>query len=113
MLSKNKYELLSHLAAKEQVYISARRSRDIIAKWEATCSVDDIVNVDKGSLNTKVTERQLLRIEKEVFKRRDSTGPKLKAKLGLQVSVRSIQRYIKALGWKKVVMNKISEQNIL
>ena len=69
MLSKNKYERLSHLAAKEQVYISARRSRDIIAKWEQTGSVADIANNDRGTLSTKLTERQLYIIEREVFKR--------------------------------------------
>ena len=34
MLTKNKYDRLSYLAAKEEIYISSRRSRDIIAKWE-------------------------------------------------------------------------------
>ena len=103
MLSKNKYERLSYLAKKEQIYISSRRSRDIIAKWEKTGSVADIKNNDrKTSKITKLTERQLLRIEKEVNKRPGITGSQLKSKLGLQVSVRSIQRYKRSLGWKEV-----------
>ena len=88
MLTKNKYDRLSYLAAKEQIFITARRSRDIIAKWEQTGSITDIVNNDRGQLKTKVTERQLYRIEREVFKRRDITSPRLKAKHGLQVSAR-------------------------
>ena len=59
MLTKNKYDRLSYLAAKEQICISARRSSDIIAKWEQTGSVADIANNDRGTLNTKLTERQL------------------------------------------------------
>ena len=49
MLTKNKYDRLSYLAAKEEIYISSCRSRDIIAKWEETGSIANIPNNDRGT----------------------------------------------------------------
>ena len=97
-----KYLKLTKLALKENITISEIGCRKIIEKWNLLESVFDLRNEDKGVAKTKISEHNLIRIDKAVYKDRDLTAPKLKDKFELEVSVRSVQRYVRVLVWRKV-----------
>ena len=47
-------------------------------------------------------ENDLIRVERTVYHNREITAPILKAKLRLEASERTVRRYLKLLGWRKV-----------
>jgi hypothetical protein len=80
------------------IFISSRRVRDLINKWNETMSLDDLPSVNRAILHTRVD----IDIDRAVYRNRELTGPQLKAGLNLRSSVRSVQRYLRRLGWRKV-----------
>ena len=98
-----KYEILSEFAKEEEISISARRARDIIEKWIETGSVADRKNENRGVQQTKISEEDLLRIDRAIYLKRDITSFNLKAKFRIEPSARTIRRYIRLLGWRKVI----------
>ena len=51
---------------------------------------------------TKVTSTLIRRINSLVYKNRELTGLQIKNKLNLNLSPRTIRRYVNFLGWKKI-----------
>ena len=99
---KKRFEILRRLALREDIVISTRCIRNLIRKWIVYKKVADLQSVERGFKNVKVTPLQLRRIERLVLKNTSLTAPLIKAKLNLSMSVRTIQRYINLLGWRKI-----------
>lgn len=99
---KKRFQKLTNFAAMEDIFISSRRVRDLINKWNETMSLDDLPSVNRAILHTRVTQQELIDIDRAVYRNRELTGPQLKASLNLRSSVRSVQRYLRRLGWRKV-----------
>ena len=97
-----KFEKLSNLAQDEDIFISANGARNIVKKWQKTGSIIDLQNESNGTKHTKISNRDIIRLDNAIYKRRDMTAPKLKEQLRQQAGIRSIQRYIRRLGWRKV-----------
>ena len=76
--------------------------RDIINKWQDTGSVQNIRSENASVRHTKIMENDLIRVERTVYHNREITAPILKAKLRLEASERTVRRYLKLLGWRKV-----------
>jgi len=54
---------------------------------------------------TKISQHDLERLDRLLFKTRDTTADLAKIKLELVVSPRKIHRYIKSLGWNSLEYN--------
>ena len=86
---KKRFQKLTNFAAMEDIFISSRRVRDLINKWNETMSLDDLPSVNRAILHTRVTQQELIDIDRAVYRNRELTGPQLKASLNLRSSVRS------------------------
>ena len=82
--------------------ISSLAIRNLINKYETTGSVCDIVSEARVLSHTKATVRNHNDIEEAVYKDRELTARRLKARFALQVATRTVQRYLNALGWHKI-----------
>ena len=87
-----RFEKLTEYAAAEEIFISVRRVRDIVNKWEDTGSVQNIRSENAGVRHTKIMENDLIRVERTVYHNREITAPILKAKLRLEASERTVRR---------------------
>ena len=96
---KGKYGTLKELAAEENIYVGEVAIRKLMEKWFNTKS---ICNLSRSNGSTKITEYELNRLNKAVYRDRGLTSRKLKNLLNIQASHRSIRRYLNALGWRKV-----------
>ena len=101
--SKSTFEKLVELAKNEDIFISPRRARDIINKWHRTQSVVDLPSETRHVKKTKITNHEIKRIDRAVYRKRHLFCQTLKAKFSLETSVRSIERYVKRVGWRKVL----------
>lgn len=100
--AKNKYQVLSQLAVDHDIHISSCGAQKIVTKWQKTGLIIDLISDNKSQSLTKISEHELNQIERAIYKDRDLTAGKLKAKLGLISSERTIRRYVQRLGWRKV-----------
>ena len=96
---KGRYRILQEMASEENICVGEEAIRNLMKKWFKTRSVS---NLPKANGKTKITEIQLKRLNKAVYKDRSLTARKLKELLNLNVSHCTIRRYLNALGWKKI-----------
>ena len=96
---KGRYKILKELASEENICVEEQAIRKLMNKWFKTRSVADLPKVNG---KTKITEIQLKRLDKAVYKERSLTARKLKNMFNLNVSHCTIRRYLNALGWKKI-----------
>ena len=68
-------------------------------KWFNTNSVSDC---KRANGCTKITEHQLNQLNRAVYLDRNLTAKKLKNMFNLDVTERSIQRYLNIMGWEKI-----------
>ena len=94
-----KYDKLVSLAKEEEIFISKQHATKIMIKWLKTKSVSDSNRINGC---TKVTNHQLNLLNNAVYHNRDLTAKKLKFIFNLNVSVRSVQRYLNIMGWVKI-----------
>ena len=59
-------------------------------------------DLPKSNVLAKIRITDLKRIDRAVYRNRSLTSRKLKNLLNLEMSHRSIRRYLNALGWKKI-----------
>ena len=96
---KGRYATLKEIAAEQNIYVGEVAVRKIMEKWFNTRLIS---NLPRKNGLTKITEYELNRLNRAVYKDRSVTSRKLKNLLNLQISHRSIRRYLNILGWKKV-----------
>ena len=89
--SGKKYDRLVELASEEEIFISKQHAMNIMMKWFQSKSISDSSRINGC---TKVTNHELNLLNRAVYHNRDLTARKLKHIFNLNVSVRSIQRYI-------------------
>ena len=70
-----------------------------MVKWFNTKSFSNFSRINGC---TKITNNQLNLLNRAVYHNRDLTAKKLKFMFNLDVSVRSVQRYINIMGWVKI-----------
>ena len=99
---KKKFNILSNLAKNEDIVISSRRVSDLVKKWEETGAVADREAPNRYISHTKITTNQLERIDRSIYRKREITSRVLKHKCRVQASVRTVQRYVRRLGWRKI-----------
>ena len=97
--TKNKIKVLVELAKEEEIFISNRHAKRILFNWFQTKSVSDSPKINGC---TKITNYQLNQLNRAVYHNRDLTAKKLKVMFNLEVTVRSIQRYLNIMGWQKI-----------
>ncbi len=60
------------------------------------------MTLERRMANTKISEAELMKIDKIVFKNRNITAKAIKIRQNLRASSRTIQKYLNILGWRKV-----------
>jgi nicotinamide mononucleotide adenylyltransferase len=60
-----------------------------------------VPSISRISAHTKVSVDELTAIERRVTIKRELAARKLKSQLHLQASVRTVQKYLNILGWRK------------
>ena len=100
--SKNKWEILRLMCLKEDIVISAQSIRRIIYEFLKTGRVLPKTSNTGRIKKTKITLGQIRQINQLVNKNRELTGLQIKNQLNLNVSPRSVRRYINFLGWRKI-----------
>ena len=93
-----KYDRLVSLAKEEEIFISKQHAIKIMIKWFKTKSFSDSNRINGC---TKVTNHQLNLLNNAVYHNRDLTAKKLKFMFNLNVSVRSVQRYLNIINFNK------------
>ena len=90
------------MAAQEGIVAEPNAFRNLINKYESIGSVCDATSEARAISHTKVTNQQLDELEKAVYKDRGLTARRLRTRFALQVANRTVQRYLNALGWRKI-----------
>ena len=72
---------------------------NIMNKW-FTCR--SVCKYPKANGSTKISGYDFNRLNRDVYRDRSLTSKKLKNLLNLEISERTIRRYLNALKWKKV-----------
>ena len=96
--SKYKYENLKRLASRENINVTILSLRRIIQKWICYRIVGDMPSINRDIKNTKVTEQELKQLDRKVFKQRHLSAAKLRAKIQIRASTRTVQKYLNLLG---------------
>ena len=98
-IGKRRFIVLEQLCANEDIVCSARSLRKLMGKW---WKYRTVCNLPKSNNLAKITEEELRRLNRAVYRNRSLTSRKLKFSLNLRMSSRSIQRYLNILVWKKI-----------
>ena len=98
---RNKFEVCQRLAIELfDIKISKLGIQNLIHKWRRFGSVQDR---SRPNLHKQlITDEELLAINKLLLQNSFYTCRKIKAKLNLVASDRSIREYINKIGWRKV-----------
>ena len=64
--------------------------------------MSDEKSLERQMANTKISEQELIGIDKIVFRNRHITANAIKQRQNLRVSSRTVQKYLNILGWRKV-----------
>ena len=57
---KKRFQKLTNFAAMEDIFISSRRVRDLINKWNETMTIVDKPSINRAILHTRITEQELM-----------------------------------------------------
>ena len=96
---KNRFEVLRELSRKEDICVSKLTLFKTIKKWQTTYSFCNKRSVNQRLAHTKINNREMMRIHNEILKNREATARFIKNKFNIKASVRTIQRYIRILGF--------------
>ena len=96
---KNRFEVLRELTQKEDICVSKLTLFKTIKKWQTTYSFCNKRSVNQRLAHTKINNREMMRIMNEILKNREATARFIKNKFNIKASVRTIQRYIRILGF--------------
>ena len=96
---KNRFEVLRELTQKEDICVSKLTLFKTIKKWQTTYSFCNKRSVNQRLAHTKINNREMMRIHNEILKNREATARFIKNKFNIKASVRTIQRYIRILGF--------------
>ena len=96
---KGRWNRLREAAENERIFIGVKGIRKLTNKWFETKTLRDL---PKSNVLAKIRITDLMRIDRAVYRNRSLTSRKLKNLLNLEMSHRSIRRYLNALGWKKI-----------
>ncbi|CAF1014008.1 unnamed protein product [Brachionus calyciflorus] len=100
MYNKNKFRMMSEELKKVNVFVSAKSIKKIINKW------NDLFKL--GSLHTRnsskrvISNQEWININRLILKNNEITATAIKKELNLKASERTIRRYIRILGWRKI-----------
>ena len=71
----------------ENIFISSHRVKDLINKWNLTMSNGDRKSDNRTILHTRLSEQELVEIDRAVYRNRELTGPQLNARFRLRPGV--------------------------
>jgi len=102
-LRKNRIDLLRQLALEVDIQASDQTFRKLINKWSETGRLDDNKSTTRNITQTKINKRKLIALD-ELVERKPGTSSKKALDLlpDLQVSSRTVRRYMRKLGWKVI-----------
>ena len=89
-------------AKAEDIFTSTKTLRKWVNRWLNEGTISNKISAERRLKNIKITTDDLLRLDRAVFKKRDLSARLVKTKLNLEMSSRSIQRYLNKMGWKKI-----------
>ena len=73
-----------------------------VRKWQTRQLVGIVPSLNRNVALTKISEQKLNRLEQLVFENRGFSAVQCKNRLNLQASTRTVQKYLRILGWKKI-----------
>ena len=74
----------------------------MVKKLEDSGSVADREALNRDISNTKINTNQLESLDRAIYKKCEITSRTLKHKYRIQASVRTVRRYVRRLGWRKI-----------
>ena len=99
--TKSKFEVVAGLAFNQyQIKICDKSVRNIVKKWEKSCSVGDKPRPNKDKL--LISNTGILNINNALLNDPCLTAGKIKKRLFLTASQQTIRRCIRKLGWRKI-----------
>jgi hypothetical protein len=87
---------LREAAENERIFIGVKGIRKLTNKWFET-----LIDFPKSNVLAKISITDLKRIDRAVYRNRSLASRKLNLS-NIEMSHRSIRRYLNALGWKKI-----------
>ena len=100
---RGRFHLLKYIAAKEDIFATERTFRRFVKHWTETGSIANKESMTRSVRKMKVTEDELSILDRLILKNKEMSAKKAKDLLKLRASIRTIQKYFKLLGWKKIV----------
>jgi hypothetical protein len=89
---------LREAAENERIFIGVKGIRKLTNKWFETKT---LIDLPKSNVLAKISITDLKRIDRAVYRNRSLASRKLNLS-NIEMSHRSIRRYLNALGWKKI-----------
>jgi hypothetical protein len=102
---------LNEYAKAEDIFTSTKTLRKWVNQWLNEGTISNKISVERRLKHIKITTDDLLRLDRAVFKKRDLSARLAKIKLNLEMTSRSIQRYLNKMGWKKIRTRRCAAVN--
>ena len=87
--TRGRFARLQVLAAQEGIVAEPNAFRNLINKYESTCSMCDATSEARAISHTKVTNQQLNELEKAVYTERGLAARRLRTRFALQVATQT------------------------
>ena len=108
---KGRFDVLNEYTKTEDIFTSTKTLRKWVNQWLNEGTISSKISVERRLKHIKITTDDLLRLDRAVFKKRDLSARLAKNKLNLEMSSRSIQRYLNKMGWKKIRTRRCAAVN--
>jgi hypothetical protein len=108
---KGRFDVLNEYAKAEDIFTSTKTLKKWVNRWLNEGTISNKISVERRLKHIKITTDDLLRLDRAVFKKRDLSARLAKTKLNLEMSSRSIQRYLNKMGWKKIRTRRCAAVN--
>lgn len=99
---RGRFERLAIIAESLGITATPLTMRRIITQWFKTNSVADYNPRSRGIKHTKITNKELSALDRLIMRKRGLSAKIAKEKLKLRPSARTVQKYLNALGWRKI-----------
>lgn len=100
---KCRFRILKRLVSKEDILTSEKTLRRIVKHWQRTGSVADKPSLTRAEKIFKITHNELAELDRLIESNKETTALQAKNALNLRASTRTVQRYLRRLGWRRIV----------
>ena len=100
---KYRFRILKRLASNEDIFASEKTLRRIVKHYFSTGAVTNKKSLTRSINLMKISQNQLNELDNLIEENKETTALQAQNLLNLRVSTRTVQNYLRRLGWRRIV----------